>query len=111
MGGDYQEMKSRLPKESLIRRLLLMLPKDQNFDLLRRSLEAENYADAFRAAHSLKGVSLNLGLKQLAASVSTLTEILRSGAPAQDPKPLFAQVAKDYEQAVDAIALLDADPR
>lgn len=109
MGADLETIKQRLPKESLIQKLLLMFPKDQSYEQLKAGLEAEDYDVAFRAAHTLKGVALNLGLTPLATSAAVLTDALRSGAPTQDPEPLFRQVTEDYQRAIHAIEQLDGE--
>lgn len=107
MGGDFQGVKRRLSRDTLIQRLLLMLPQDENYDLLQTSVAEKNWNDAFRAAHSLKGMALNLGISPLAESASALSDLLRNGEPSQDFKPLMEQVGEDYDRAIAAIALLN----
>ena len=57
LGGDYQEVLGRLYSESLVQRFVGKFLSDPSFQLLEDSLKAENYDEAFRAAHTLKGVS------------------------------------------------------
>ena len=66
---------------------------------------------AFRAAHTLKGVSANLGFEQLRQSASALTEFLRGKAePAPaEALPLLEQVRRDYQMTVDAIRAYRAE--
>ncbi len=96
MGADYQGVMGRLMKEE---RVLKFLKKAVDSDMvtwISNSLEEKNYEEAFRAAHSLKGVCQNLGLTVLEKSSSELTEALRNGEPAQDVTPLLEQVKADY---------------
>ena len=109
MGADLEGIKRRLPKESLIQKLLLMLPRDRSYEELKAGLEAGDYDAAFRAAHTLKGVALNLGVTPLAQSAATLTDALRGGAPTQEPEPLFRQVTEDYQRTIHAIEQLDGE--
>ncbi len=106
MGGDYEAVMGRLRQEERVTKFLRLFPADENFSLLTQALEARDWPTAFRAAHSMKGVTLNLGLTALAQSSTELTEALRSGAPAQDPEPLYQAVKADYDKTLAAIAAL-----
>lgn len=108
MGGDYEAVMGRLGQEERIVKFLRLFSADENFQLLTQSLDQQDWPTAFRAAHSLKGVALNLGLSDLARSASDMTECLRSGAPAGEPAPLYEAVKADYEKTVAAIAALTA---
>lgn len=107
MAGDYEAVMGRLRQEEREAKFLRLFLADENFELLTRSLAGEDWPTAFRAAHSLKGVALNLGLSALAKSSSELTECLRPGEPTQDPQPLFNAVKADYDKAAAAIGALD----
>ena len=58
--------------------------------------------EAFRAAHTLKGVCMNLGFERLLHSSSMLTESLRNGV-GENMTELFQQVQQDYEQIIAAL--------
>ena len=79
INGDYQDVIGRLRSEKLVRKFVLKFLNDGSYDLLCQSLEEQNYEDAFRAAHTIKGVCQNLGFSKLLDSSSKLTEALRSG--------------------------------
>lgn len=106
MGGDYDAVMGRLRQEERVRKFLRLFPADENFQLLTDSLAKEDWPTAFRAAHSMKGVALNLGFAALAQSASELTEVLRPGTPSQDPGPLYDQVKERYERTLAAIGAL-----
>ena len=63
--------------------------------------------EAFRAAHTLKGVAQNLGFTPLYEATATLTEVLRAGNLPEDDNMMNA-VAKEYERTVAAIEQLNA---
>ena len=65
MGADYAEVKSRLPSDAFIKRFALKFLDDPTLALLEKSLAEENVDEAFRAAHTLKGITQNLGFSQL----------------------------------------------
>lgn len=68
---------------ALFLKFLVKFKDDQNFVLLRNSIEQKDYEEAFKAAHTLKGVSANLGLTPIYDSASKLTELLRGKAPSE----------------------------
>ncbi|MEG0391553.1 MAG: Hpt domain-containing protein [Anaerovoracaceae bacterium] len=53
--------------------------EDDNFPLLEEAIKTENYDQAFNAAHTLKGVSGNLGLTSLSAVIINMVEAFRKG--------------------------------
>ena len=62
--------------------------------------------EAFRAAHTLKGVCQNLGFSNLYAPAVTLTETLRAGQ-LEGTAEQFAEVEKQYRITMAAIQALD----
>lgn len=96
-GGDYKGVMGRLMKEERVIRFLTKFKNDDMIKPLEEALETQAYEDAFRAAHNLKGVCLNLGINKLGESSSELTESLRGGEPKGDVQGLLAQVREDYE--------------
>ena len=107
MNGNYDEVLGRLRSERLIHKFVLKFLADGSYELLQRSLAEGNQAEAFRAAHTLKGVCQNLGITQLGDSSSRLTETLRAnGTP---PQELLAEVTRDYNQTVQAIRAFEAE--
>lgn len=48
LGGDYQDVSSRLPSERLVQKFILRFLDDQSFALFRTSMDAKNYDEAFR---------------------------------------------------------------
>ncbi len=102
MGGDYNEVLGRLGSEALVRKFLLKFLEDQSYPLLERAMAGEDWAEAFRAAHMLKGVCQNLAFSRLAVSSSALTEALRGGYSSQAPA-LAEDTARDYAVTVEAI--------
>lgn len=60
IGGNYEAVLGRLHSEALIRRFALKFLEDQSYIQLKQALENKNYEDAFRGAHTLKGVCQNL---------------------------------------------------
>ncbi len=103
MGANYDEVKRHLRKDELIQKILLLFLKDPSFDSLKSAMESGDRETAFRAAHTLKGVSLNLGLSSLQESSSALSEALRNDPPAENSQALYEALIPDYERVVSAI--------
>ena len=105
--GDYEGVMSRLPSEKFVQKFVLKFVNDGSYALLLRSMEEENYAEAFRAAHTIKGVCQNLDFTRLYHSSSELSEALRNGCSPEAPA-LVERVKADYQQTLDAIRAYQA---
>ena len=103
MGADYNEVFRRLYNEAMIRKFVLLFPKDDRFHNLEAALKEQNVKEAFRAAHTLKGVCANLGFDRLYAPAAALTEKLRGRAFTEGADALYGEVAQAYRQLTDAI--------
>lgn len=102
MGGDYEDAVCRLAGERLVIRFVKKALEDKSFQNLCEALEADDWENAFLAAHTLKGVALNLSFHVLADSVSELTESLRD-RKGPVPKELVCRVKADYEKTMAAV--------
>ena len=109
-GGNYQDVKSRLMKDELIQRLVIKFLADTSYEKLASALDESDYGDAFRAVHTLKGVSQNLSFDCLSRSTEALTETLRKWetAPVDEAacEAQWSQVKADYAAVTDAIRML-----
>ena len=106
VGGDLNEVLRRLPSEAFIKKFLNRFPNDTSFSELKAAIEAEDVKAAFSAAHTLKGVSRNLGLGKLGDSASALTEETRGGSFG-NAEALFETVQADYKDAMRALEELN----
>ena len=100
--GNFDDVLGRLRSEKLVLKFVLKFLNDGSYDLLCSSLAAEEYQEAFRASHTIKGVCQNLSFTKLYGSSNRLTEALRSGW-SEEAGPLVEQVKQDYQQTVAAI--------
>lgn len=106
MGGDYEDIFSRLKNISLITKIVKKFNDDQSFNELEHALNEKNVENAFRAAHTLKGICLNLSFKQLTDDTVEITEILRAGS-FEGTDELFKKIKEEYQKTVEAIKQLD----
>lgn len=106
--GDCDEVLSRLYSEALVKKFLGKFLADPSFQLLEDSMKSGVYEDAFRAAHTLKGVSQNLSFTKLYHASHSITEALR----AKDydlAGQLLASVEEAYAQTVSAIRMFQGE--
>ncbi len=101
-GGEFLETLMRLPSERMIEKFLVRFLEDRSYAELAAGMTARDGDAAFRAAHTLKGVALNLGLRALYEPASALTEKLRGGWD-DEAAALLPEVTKAYDRTADAI--------
>ncbi len=104
--GDYESVISRLMTEKLVHKFIMKFLADPSFNNLTNAIKSENYDEAFREAHTLKGVCQNLSFTKLFSSSNSITEALRNGEYEEAVK-LLPQVEADYLQTIGAINALD----
>jgi len=107
-GGDMADAVRRLGSIAAVERFLRMFAGDDTFAMLQAAMSAGDVQRAFRAAHTLKGLTANLGLTHLWQTSSALTEALRGG-DMQRASALYPETAAAYRQACAAIGELDTD--
>lgn len=114
LGGDFTQVEKRLSSTNLVQKFIAKFLDDGSFSELCLAMKEGQPENAFRAAHTLKGVSASLSLTRLLSSVSQLAELLRTEAETipVGADLLFEEVKQDYELTVSTIhAYLGADNR
>ena len=112
MEGDYQTVYNRLNKnERIVKKFVLKFLEDPSYELLEKSLKEKDYKEAFRAAHTIKGICQNLSFTRLYTSINLLAEALRSetAVDTESLPELVQAVEKDYQVTVDAVRALQAE--
>lgn len=97
-GGDLAAVRGRLLDDNRIAKYLGFFLQDDTYELLGTSMAQQDWPTAFRAAHTLKGTSMELGLLPLHNAAFALCEALRPD-DAGVPKNLSA--ADELKQQVD----------
>ena len=106
MGADYEGVLGRLRSEALIKKFAMKFLDDGSFQSLKDNLIQGNGEEAFRAAHTLKGVCQNLGFDNLYKVSFDITEKLR-GKETKGCEELFAKVEDQYRKTTEAIRMID----
>ncbi len=102
MGSDFEGVLGRMGSEAMVKRFALKFLDDPSYSNLVKAVEEQNAEEAFRAAHTLKGICLNLGLDRLYKVSAELTEKLR-GKELVDYEESYREVQKEYENTINAI--------
>lgn len=102
LGLHYEKVVSCLINEAMTKKFVLKFLDDKSFQELQEGLESADGERAFRAAHTLKGVCLNLGFDDLYKVSAELTEKLR-GYDTRGTEELFESVKAEYIKLTDAI--------
>ena len=107
-GGNYQEVISRLRTDERVARFLQKVVDDGSYKLLIDSIATNNVDEAFRAAHTLKGVCGNLSITKFGESSSALCEYLREKRVIDDAvMAMLERVKADYELTINSIVQLN----
>ena len=65
MGGDLETVRGRLLTDERIEKFAKIFLQDTSLQTLENALEAGDFPEAYRGAHTLKGVSRDLGFTPL----------------------------------------------
>lgn len=102
MGASYDEVLQRMGSDAMVERFTGRFLDDGSYQTIVDGIEAKDAETAFRGAHTLKGVCLNLGFQKLYEVSSDLTEALRD-RELTGYEEKYAKVQKQYQITVDAI--------
>ncbi len=105
MGADYEDVLRRLGSEQMVERFARKFLEEKTFDHLKEALGRKDAEEAFRAAHTLKGICLNLGFNNLFTVSSELTEKLRP-RETEGSEELFQKVQEQYNITIQALKSL-----
>ena len=104
MGGDLETVRGRLLTDERIEKFAKIFLQDTSMQTLESALEAGDLPEAYRGAHTLKGVSRDLGFTPL----SDALRLDDAGVPAnmEAVSELMPAVRDAYATVVDAIAII-----
>jgi len=107
-GGDYADTVRRLYNEKMVGKFVRKYVDDPTCAELKAAVAAEDWETAFRGAHTLKGVCVNLGFDGLSQVSSELTEMLRTGS-FDGIDELYEKTAVEYRRTIDALSKFRQD--
>lgn len=105
LGGDYEDVISRLRSENLVLKFLFRFLEDSSYQLLCQSMKDNQDDEAFRAAHTIKGVCQNLSFTRLLKTSSEMSDAFRHGRTPEADE-IFVRLTEDYHITIAAIQKL-----
>lgn len=106
MEADFEGVIGRMGSEEMVKRFALKFLDDPRYSNLEKAIQEQNAEEAFRAAHTLKGLWLNLGFDRLYKVSEELTEKLH-GRELDGYEALYGNVQKEYKNTIDAIRKIE----
>ena len=106
LGGDVTSDIYQTLSERMLIKFLKKLTDDTLMKELESAIIAKDRDAAYNAAHTLKGVTLNLAVSRLSNPLCGLTDALRAGFP-QNAEELYKEVKEEFDYAVKVINLIE----
>ena len=103
IGADYDEALSRMQKEERMIKYVGLFINDTSFNDLKMAMEDDNMEEAFKAAHTLKGLCANLSFKKMFIESSDLTEALRNNTDIAHAKEIYPKLLDTYLDTISNI--------
>lgn len=91
--------------EELYEKFLNRFTEDESMEKLKICYEEGDLEEAFFAAHTLKGVAANLGLKPLLEPLEQLVEKLRAKEKDDEAKAYFEKTMEKYREVIEIIQM------
>lgn len=108
---DYDRVLQRfMNNEALLVKFTKRFSEDPSFRQVLKSQEDRDFHGLEISAHTLKGVSANLGFDELSASSKDIVDLVRKTEYQPDPEEvdrLVERLQSDYDKVVQGINKLD----
>lgn len=101
-GGNFDEVIGRLQREKMIEKFLYKFLNDGSFALFEASMDKQDYGEALRAVHTLKGVCQNLSFTRLYESSSKINNALKENDYSKAIE-MAPQLSEDYHKIIHAV--------
>lgn len=102
-GVNYPNLIGRFSgNEAMLKKFLLKLPADKTFGDLTAKVAEEDYDGILTAAHTLKGISANLGFDRLSTACAKVVSAVREGRN-DDALSCCQEVNTEYDIAIKCI--------
>lgn len=103
IGGDYNNIKSRLMDDNIIKKFVLKFMNENTYNELMSAVEENNIEETILASHKLKGVTANLSFDRLCGALTELLIQLRDEKRQEIDKTLVEQITRYYNEIIELI--------
>lgn len=98
-GADVDTtLKRFMGNEALYMKFIMKFLDDKNFDGVKENIEKKDYESAYVSAHTLKGVTANLGLDPVYQVVTQISDMLKGKAPEEIDTERLNALEKQLEE-------------
>lgn len=101
--GDYEGVLARFRSPERVEKFVRFFSMDQSYQTLVAAMEAGDAETAFRASHTLKGTSRDIGLTVLGETADEVCESLRGATTVDSAVPLMGPCTEAYERVTEAL--------
>ena len=106
-GVDYNALIRRLAgNEALLYKYLKSFVEDKNYTELCKAVMSKDYDTVLKTAHSIKGMSINLGLEKLFEISSAIVISVRE-EHFDKVEPFWEQLKSEYARVISQIGMLE----
>lgn len=104
---DYEDVLTRIGDGYLVEKYVREFTGDDYLEPLKSAYEVGKWEDAYRAAHSLMGLALNLGFRKMALSCEALAGELKRDIPSDAIEEYMMDIEDEYDATKRGFEMLD----
>lgn len=98
--GDFKGACSRLLSKERVAKFSIRFIASTDYDGLTQAIKSQDWEKAFLHAHTLKGLTLNLGFTHYGEVASSLTEELRGGLKSEEKAMEYYNTLSEIHKSV-----------
>lgn len=102
LGGNYDGVIGRLQRQQLVEKFIFKFLDDKSFAMFEAAMKVQDYGEALRAVHTLKGICQNLSFDRLFESSFKVTKALKENDYSTAIE-MSSQLSEDYYRTIHAV--------
>ncbi len=98
-GADVSgTLKRFMNNDAIYMKFIMKFLEDKNYDGVIENFEKADYGALFNSAHTLKGVTANLGLDPISSVAAQMSDLLRNKQPQEIDVEKLKELRKQLEE-------------